>query len=770
MGEDPNNAETLEERSPLELAETFGAAGLTVETDELEQWIRRFKNTGRGGSDIDSFLEFLLDEGVLDPSQYSGAGEQGPIRFEWIDLDELPTRAAVYQQLGTIGSGGMGEVRLAYDRHLDRRVAIKIIKKQRVDEGTFFRFLQEGQVTSKLQHPNIVPIYGLYGERNGSLSIAMKLVTGRDLTDVIRELAETSIIGDSLPEEYRLNRRLSIFLRACDAIAFAHSRGVIHRDLKPANIMVGEFNEVYVMDWGLAKLTADADEIEGWTGQIARLEERSESAETVDGQILGTPLYMSPEQARGHVDELDEATDQYALGAILYEMVTLRQMFAPKSSEDVLHQVKRGQKRPIMHADGNTPIADELSAIIEKATALDKRDRYASVDAFADDLRAHLDNQETRAMPDTPLRRVSRWMANNREATLVAVLGVLLAASVVAVWSLTAQNATIRESEVRTEVLSKLQTRVASRATAIDAQVTRLTSMAESLAFWANLLREDEDIWSGPIYSNEDYQDPQRQPTSFRFAPAYDMKISIEQPVFKLAPGTPLEQNETTIRKMIPIARLIRDALRSSAIEKDITATDWERIGEEGVPLKWGYVGFESGLFVSFPGKDGYPQEYDPRVRPWYKLGASTPRGGSCDEPYVDLQGQGLLLPCVAPIREQDGSLVGVAGVELAFDEMVENYMWPDGPVEATYLVNADGEILISSHLEGNEYVRGELREAEDLEPFPYEEVRQAILDGTSGPVWVGPEDAQMLFMISSLSTRPGAYVEQAPWSALRDW
>jgi serine/threonine-protein kinase len=479
---------------------------------------------------------------------------------------------------------------------------------------------------------------------------------------------------------------------------------------------------------------------------------------------------MSPEQARGEVEELDEATDQYALGAILYEMVTLRQMFEPKSSDEVLHQVKRGQKRPVTHVDDKTPIPDELKAIIEKATALDKNNRYATIDSFADDVRAHLDNRETVAMPDSPLRRMSRWMTNHREATLIAVLGVVLAASVIAVWSLAAQNATIRESETRTEILSKLQTRVSGRATAIDAQVTRLTSQAESLAFWASLLRDHDQLREGPIYSNEDYANPAEQPPSLRFAPAYDMEISLDEPVYKLAPDARLEDNEALIRKVVPIANLIRDALRNSALQEDLDATDWTRIAEEGVPLKWGYVGFETGLFVSFPGKDGYPPEYDPRVRPWYKLGASKPRSGSCDEPYVDLQGQGLLLPCVAPIREEDGTLVGVAGVELAFDEMVENYMWPDGPVEATYLVNEDAEVLISSHLEGNEYVRGELRESEALKPFPYEKVRRAILDGESGPVWVGPDDDRILFMISPLSTRPGAYVEQAPWTALLEW
>ena len=534
--------------------------------------------------------------------------------------------------------------------------------------------------------------------------------------------------------------------------------------------MVGEFNEVYVMDWGLAKIMADAEDLEGWTSQLEQLEERSDSAETMDGQVLGTPLYMAPEQARGEVEKVDERADLYALGAILYEVVTLQKMYEPASSGAVLHQVKRGQRREVTHVDGQTRIADELVAIIEKATAPERHDRYETVEALAEDVRAHLDNRETRAYPDTALRSLSRWMDNHREATLGVVLGIIVAASLVAVWSLAAQNAAIRESEHRTQQLSKLQTRVASRATAIDAQVTRLTAMAENLAFWAERLDRDDDQWSGEIYSNADFSDPLRQPASLRFAPAYDMQISLERPVYKLAPGASFEDNETRIRKLYPVADIVREALRNSALQDDPEASDWERIAVEGVPLKWGYVGFETGLFVSFPGKDGYPEEYDPRTRPWYALGRDTPMGGSCDEPYVDLQGQGLLLPCVAPIREENGDLVGVAGLELAFDAMVESFMWPDGPIEATYLVNGDGEVLISSHLDGNEYVRGELREAEDLEPFPVDSVRTAILEGRAGPVWHGPEYDRTVYMISLLNTRPGAYVEQAPWSALRNW
>jgi serine/threonine-protein kinase len=765
-----DDAKTVEERAPIELAETIGAAGVTVETDELEQWIRRFKSGDGGSHDMNSFLEFLLDEGVIEPSDYRRAGAQGPIRFEWIDLDELPPRDAVYEKLGELGSGGMGDVRLAYDRHLDRRVAVKIIRKDRVGESAFFRFLQEGQITSKLQHPNVVPIYGLYGERNGSLSIAMKLVTGRDLTKVLQDLAETTLRHETLPDELRLNRRLEMFLRICAAIGFAHSRGVIHRDLKPSNIMVGEFNEVYVMDWGLAKITADSEESDGWTGQLQQLDEQSDELETMEGQVLGTPLYMAPEQARGEVDALDEFTDQFSLGAILYEMVTLQRMYDSTDTESTLEHVKQGQKRPVEHVDDGVTVASELEAIIEKATAPQKSDRYESVDAFADDVRAYLDNRETVALPDSALRRISRWMDNHREATLGAVLGIVLAASIVAVWSLAAQNATIRESEHRNQQLSKLQTRVASRATAIDAQVTRLTTMAENLAYWTVLLSDDDDAWPGRIYSNADYSNSATRPDSVAYAPAYEMEISIQEPVYKLAPTASFEANESRIRKLYPLTGLIRESLRNSAPNDMPDASDWQVLAVEGVPLKWGYVGFETGLFFSFPGKDGYPEEYDPRVRPWYELGRNTANGGACDEPYVDLQGQGLLLPCVAPIRTEGGDLLGVAGVELAFDAMVENYMWPDGPVDATYLVNGAGEVLISSQLEGNEYIRGELREAENLQPFPVEKVRNAILEGRSGPVWVGAPEQRTVYMISPLTTRPGAYVEQAPWSALRDW
>ena len=216
----------------------------------------------------------------------------------------------------------MGRVLLAHDEHLGRDIALKELLPHPVSgspgQGAspvrlavphVARFLQEARITGQLEHPAIVPVYELGYRRDGTLYYTMKLVRGKTLSQAIRE-------AGSFQERMKL---LSHFLDLCNAIAYAHSRGVIHRDLKPGNVMVGEFGETVVIDWGLAKAKDKEDihakEIADAVTAI-RLGEESEAVKTVYGDAMGTPAYMSPEQAKGELDKVDERSDVYSLGAV----------------------------------------------------------------------------------------------------------------------------------------------------------------------------------------------------------------------------------------------------------------------------------------------------------------------------------------------------------------------------------------------------------------------------------------------------------------------
>lgn len=206
-----------------------------------------------------------------------------------------------------LGRGGMGAVYRATDRVLGREVAFKLLTEHRLPMVRE-RFIREARITAQLDHPNIVPIHVLeMSPTDEHIGYAMKLVEGRTLAQLIRETAALRQAGRPVDDTHAQVTLLEHFLKICDAIAFAHSRGVLHRDLKPANIMIGPFNEVYVMDWGVARRIGPTDEPET---DLPDMTPPDEPALTRIGQVVGTPRYMSPEQARGLNDQLDGRSDE----------------------------------------------------------------------------------------------------------------------------------------------------------------------------------------------------------------------------------------------------------------------------------------------------------------------------------------------------------------------------------------------------------------------------------------------------------------------------
>lgn len=302
----------------------------------------------------------------------------------------LPRQGVAKYVVGeAVARGGMGEIRTAKDLNIRRDVAMKVMRpSKRGDSGSMLRFVSEAQVTGQLEHPGIVPVYELGVDKAGHAFYTMKFVQGTTLGDILSGIAA----GDpGLLTQYPLHQLLTVFLKTCDAVAFAHSKGVLHRDLKPANIMIGAFGEVQVMDWGLAKILGADDEGESWLGEdtaqraladgaarpasqvdadatggagstraqtevgSVRQDEEHEAAVTVDGQVLGTPAFMAPEQALGRVTQLDARTDIYALGAILYNILTLRPPVEGASAHEVVYKAATGEITPptALHAPGS---------------------------------------------------------------------------------------------------------------------------------------------------------------------------------------------------------------------------------------------------------------------------------------------------------------------------------------------------------------------------------------------------------------------------------
>ncbi|MDB4935607.1 MAG: serine/threonine protein kinase [Labilithrix sp.] len=278
-------------------------------------------------------------------------------------------------------SGGMGSIDVAVDRALDRRIALKTLHPHlRSSEGAVRMFLREARLTGLLDHPHIVPVYDI-GERDASrLYFSMKLVEGQTLGDIIRALPRGPLDTATL---YTL---LDTMTKVCDALAFAHSRGVLHCDIKPPNVMVGEFGQVYLMDWGIARLVAaESSPASGADPQAAR-GAMPAAASATDNSVIGTPCYMSPEQARGDRGKLDVRSDVFLLGSVLYEILTRRPPYASSDRTETLSLAVAGAfpaPRKIAK-DGSVP--PELERIVLRAMAKDPSDRYPSVAALREDL------------------------------------------------------------------------------------------------------------------------------------------------------------------------------------------------------------------------------------------------------------------------------------------------------------------------------------------------------------------------------------------------
>jgi len=281
-----------------------------------------------------------------------------------------------------LGRGGMGEVVSARDEHIGRAVAIKRMRAEQPSSQSVARFLREARIQGQLEHPAIVPIHELSRDDQGMPYFVMKQLTGITLSDILRALAE----GDPHFEDlFTRHRLLRAFAEVCLAVEFAHSRNILHRDLKPANIMLGDFGEVHVLDWGIARAINEAPERESAVDVVT-----GEEDATAVGMTLGTPGYMSPEQLRAEPD-LDGRTDVYALGCILFEILALTPLH-PRGAPTA--QIER---TPSLRApDCNVP--PELDAIVLGATAYDREDRLESARALGAAVQRYLDGDRDLAL------------------------------------------------------------------------------------------------------------------------------------------------------------------------------------------------------------------------------------------------------------------------------------------------------------------------------------------------------------------------------------
>jgi len=285
-----------------------------------------------------------------------------------------------YGRFRPLGEGGMSIIQRCYDKNLKRDVAYKTLRPEyRDSEQANRRFLREARVTAKISHPGTVPLYEIGRDRSGNLYFTMKLLVGRDLDQIFAKLVEEC---PETTQDFPIPRLIDILIQVGQTVSYAHAHGVIHRDLKPANILIGEFGEVTVLDWGLAKVHGD----EG--NDVRSSAKMTDAGLTQPGKRYGTPLYMSPEQARGD-SGIDEGTDIYNIGSMFYEALTLQPLVKRGEIEDVVAQVLLKRPEKPSRAAPQRDIPTDLDRICLRALAFERKKRFKTLPDLVDSLQAY---------------------------------------------------------------------------------------------------------------------------------------------------------------------------------------------------------------------------------------------------------------------------------------------------------------------------------------------------------------------------------------------
>lgn len=445
-------------------------------------------------------------------------------------------------------SGGQGILSRATDLSLNRPVALKSLRKELfLDLRARNGFIREAKVTAQLDHPMIVPVYSLTTDKEDGIHLAMKLVKGQTLQEYLEKTCDHYELDgiQRYDTQKDLRARLDVFLRVCDATEYAHSRNVMHCDLKPDNIMLGEFNETYVMDWGIAKLICEEDGITP----------THESLTVTDG----TPRFLPPEALfrKGR----DARSDIFALGAILFELVYLTRAVPGSSAQEVIARIKKNQLAPCVPRFKYT-VDQDLKAIILKAMAYDREQRYQNVRELSEDVRHYLHNDEVSANPDNWLSRIGRWTQHHRRLFFLFVFLLFLFAIGQQGYFAYRRLQQTLATQHRENAIAQAGDLTAEVGANIDRYILQQERTLEQIALTTlHLLDDNVQVKNSNAYAFVDAQEIRPDGTASTmavFSPIYNRLILTDTGAYQLPPGLSPETARPSLQKLQSLQPLMR--------------------------------------------------------------------------------------------------------------------------------------------------------------------------------------------------------------------
>ena len=616
-----------------------------------------------------------------------------------------------------LGQGGMGSVFVAQDRGLGRVVALKLLRDELgSDQASLRRFVLEAQVGAQLEHPNIVPLYSFERTEAGAPAITMQLLEGKTMGAYIEEAAAAPAVERGPRGTFALKERLGTLLGVCDAIHFAHERGVIHRDLKPDNVMLGTHHEVYVMDWGLARVIGSPDPRGDATllenaapavsdddvetlGNLPTIATSSQgekdgaahdSLATRQGQVMGTPQYMPPEQALGRIDELGPAADQYSLGIMLQELGTLRPARSHTNITTALSEAVLGRLAEPVDVDGQR-LHPALVAIIARATRFEAKERYPSVGALAADIRNFIRDEPVSVYPEGVARQLVRAASRRPVVATSLLAGLLLLGAAVVILALvkSARAAAARAHDV--EGSRRVLVAVARKVQRLDVRLSDLSAEVQAIA-GAAVQGVELDGGAAPL----------RPPPVLVPSPAYGgAGESFEQAIadwIGRETGEPIPESASKLLGIEPwLKRALRNGLPPDERKQAEAARNAALFAGHGALMRC-FVGLEDGSFVQYPARE-LRNGFDPRQRPWYQMAASDP-ALHWTRPIVDANGRTLRMQASVGLTGSEGNFVGVAGCDMRIATLARELALELPGFRRAYLVTEDGKMAVAEGLE----------------------------------------------------------------------